>query len=217
MSNTRPLLIELLTEELPPKALNRLGQAFAQQLRDTLASQNLLAEDCQYQDYATPRRLAVLLSAVHGQAPEQSYSEKLMPVKVGLDANGQATPALQKKLAAKGWENLGVADLARESDGKQEYLYAKGVAPGAALAEGLQRALEDAIAKLPIPKVMQYQLADGVTSVKFVRPAHRLTALWGDEVVPVQTLGLQADRLTQGHRFLAPHTISLGQATDYVE
>ena len=217
MSNTRPLLIELLTEELPPKALNRLGQAFAQQLRDTLASQNLLAEDCQYQDYATPRRLAVLLSAVHGQAPEQSYSEKLMPVKVGLDANGQATPALQKKLAAKGWENLGVADLARESDGKQEYLYAKGVAPGAALAEGLQRALEDAIAKLPIPKVMQYQLADGVTSVKFVRPAHRLVALWGNEVVPVQTLGLQADRLTQGHRFLAPNTISLEQATDYVE
>ncbi len=215
MSNTRPLLVELLTEELPPKALNRLGQAFAHQLRDTLAGLNLLEDGCQCQDYATPRRLAVLLSAVRGQAPEQSYSEKLMPVKVGLDADGQPTPALQKKLAAKGWEHLDAADLARESDGKQEYLYAKGVAPGAALAEGLQQALDDAIAKLPIPKVMQYQLADGVTTVKFVRPAHRLAALWGDEIVPVQALGLQAGRLTQGHRFLAPDAISLAQTGDY--
>ncbi len=217
MSNTRPLLVELLTEELPPKALNRLGQAFAHQVRDTLAGQHLLADDCACEDYATPRRLAVLLTAVHDQAPEQRYSEKLMPVKVGLDADGNATPALQKKLASKGWEHLTVADLARESDGKQEYLYANGVAPGIALADGLQLALDEAIAKMPIPKVMQYQLADGSTTVKFVRPAHRLLALWGDQVVPVQALGLQADRLTQGHRFLAPEVISLKKTDEYVD
>lgn len=215
MSQVRPLLLELLTEELPPKALNRLGQAFAQQLHDTLASLNLLEDGCQWVDYATPRRLAVSLSAVRAQAPEQPYSEKLMPVKVGLDADGQATPALLKKLAGKGWEHMQVADLARESDGKQEYLYANGVAPGASLAEGLQQALDEAIAKLPIPKVMQYQLADGATTVKFVRPAHRLTALWGDDIVPVQALGLQADRLTQGHRFLAPEVIRLSQVDTY--
>lgn len=216
MSTARPLLIELLTEELPPKALNRLGQAFAQQLRDTLSSLNLLEDACTYQDYATPRRLAVLLSAVRDQAPEQSYSEKLMPAKVGLTDDGQATPALQKKLASKGWEHLSVADLARESDGKQEYLYAKGIAPGMALAEGLQQALDEAITKLPIPKVMQYQLADGSTTVKFVRPAHLLVALWGDQVIPVQALGLHADRLTQGHRFMAPETISLANSDAYV-
>src|SRR5690606_21897539 len=115
-------------------------------------------------DYATPRRLAVRLGAVLAQAPSQSYSEKLMPVSVGLTPQGEPTPALLKKLASKGWQDLPVDALQRQSDGKQEYLYATGVSDGATLAAGLQAALEQAIAGLPIPKVMQYQLADGVTT-----------------------------------------------------
>jgi len=214
-SSTRALLVELLTEELPPKALPRLGQAFAQGIRETLDKLRLLAPGCAVTDYATPRRLAIYLDKVQGRAPEQAYTEKLMPAKVGLTPQGDATPALLKKLAGKGLQHLQPSDLRRESDGKQEYLYAEGVAPGASLADGLQQALEHAIASLPIPKVMRYQLADGHTTVKFVRPAHRLLALWGDEVLPVQALGLPADRVTSGHRFMASQAITVANADGY--
>lgn len=215
MSPNRPLLVELLTEELPPKALHKLGQAFAHVIRSTLEKKHLVNADCRATDYATPRRLAVLLDAVQGQAPEEHYSEKLMPAKVGLTDSGEATPALLKKLAAKGLAHLAPADLVRESDGKQDYLYAKGVAPGAMLTDALQEALEAAIDALPIPKVMRYQLADGVTTVKFVRPAHGLVALWGTEVIPVHALGLQAGRSTAGHRFMGSQELNLAEAAAY--
>src|SRR5690606_12461508 len=212
---TRPLLVELLTEELPPKALQKLGRAFAQGIRSVLEKKRLVSADCRAIDFATPRRLAVLIDAVLSQAPEEHYSEKLMPAKVGLTDDGEATPALLKKLAGKGLQHLQPSDLIRESDGKQDYLYATGVAPGALLADGLQEALDTAIAELPIPKVMRYQLADGVTSVKFVRPAHGLVALWGSDIVPLQTLGLQAGRRTAGHRFMGRQDIDLADASSY--
>ena len=214
-TNLNPLLVELLTEELPPKALQKLGQAFAEGLRATLHKHGLLADGCDVAAYATPRRLAVRLSQVRGQAPDQAYAEKLMPVKVGLDADGKPTPALLKKLAAKGLDTVDPAELARESDGKQDYLVARGTAPGARLAEGLQDGLQAAIDGLPIPKVMRYQLADGVTTVKFVRPAHSLVALHGADVVPVTALGLSAGRDTQGHRFMADGAITLSHADAY--
>ncbi|WP_322999425.1 glycine--tRNA ligase subunit beta [Castellaniella sp.] len=213
--STRPLIVELLTEELPPKALNALGNAFADGIRKTLQAQHLLADSCICTPYATPRRLAVHLSAVLGQAPDQPYSEKLMPAAIGLDAQGAATPALLKKLQAKNLAHLDPAALARRHDGKQDVLYAEGTAPGAALADGLQQALDYAVTHLPIPKVMQYQLADGHTSVKFVRPAHHLLALWGEDVIPVQTLGLQADRITRGHRFLCQEPLAIASTDDW--
>lgn len=212
---TRPLLVELFTEELPPKALPKLGQAFADGLCAALSSHGLVASDNQIVPFATPRRLAVRLSHVLDVAPEQRFSEKLMPVKVGLDASGAATPALMKKLAAKGWEQMDISQLERESDGKQDYLVASGTAPGAKLVDVLQAAIETAIAGLPIPKVMKYQLADGQTSVKFVRPAHALVTLFGDTVIPAQILGLSADRVTHGHRFLHPGAISISSADSY--
>jgi len=211
----RPLLVELFTEELPPKALQQLGTAFADGIRTALDKANLLADGCQSTPFATPRRLAVHFSHVRAQAPEQAYADRLMPVKVGLNADGSATPALTKKLAAKGWSDLDVATLARESDGKQDYLVARGSAPGATLALGLQTALDAAIAGLPIPKVMRYQLADGQTTVRFVRPAHGLTALFGADVVPVATLGLTAGRTVHGHRFLCAAPIELAHADEY--
>jgi glycyl-tRNA synthetase beta chain len=212
---SKPLLIELFTEELPPKALPKLGQAFAQGIHDALHAQGLVAAHSTVTCFASPRRLAVRLSHVLALAPEQSFIEKLMPVKVGLDTNGLATPALQKKLAAKGWAEMLVSALERESDGKQEYLVARGTAAGAALTDVLQAAIETAIAALPIPKVMKYQLADGVTSVKFVRPAHALIALFGTQVIPATVLGLQAGRTTFGHRFLHPAAISIDSADSY--
>jgi glycyl-tRNA synthetase beta chain len=214
-TNIRPLLVELLTEELPPKALQKLGQAFAEGVRATLDRHGLLAEGCAVTAYSTPRRLAVHLSAVLAQAPDQPYAEKLMPAKIGLTEDGKATPALQKKLAAKGLENIDLATLDRESDGKQDYLVARGTAPGSSLAAGLQEGIDTALNSLPIPKVMRYQLADGVTTVKFVRPAHGLVALFGADVVPVAALGMQAGRDTLGHRFMSAGPVSFTDADSY--
>ncbi len=212
---SRPLLIELFTEELPPKALMRLGQAFAQGLQDGLAQHGLIGEGSVTTPFASPRRLAARLSAVLAEAPAHPFSEKLMPVKVGLDAQGKPTPALLKKLAAKGLDSVDVASLGRESDGKQDYLVASGTAPGALLSQVLEGVIESALQGLPIPKVMRYQLADGQTTVKFVRPAHALVTLHGDEVIPASILGLKADRCTYGHRFLHPGKISLSHADAY--
>ena len=213
----RPLLIELLTEELPPKVLQTLGQAFAASISKTLGQHQLLADGCSTIDFATPRRLAVRMSAVLGQAPELAYTEKLMPAKIGVSASGEMSPALAKKLASKGWSHLSLEDLITESDGKQDYLYAQGVAAGISLNVALQTAVDEAIAGLPIPKVMRYQLADGTTSVKFVRPAHGLVALWGEEPLPIQALGLDAGRTTQGHRFMGEQSISLESSLSYEE
>lgn len=213
--SSRALLVELFTEELPPKALPKLGQAFAQGLHDALQTLGLIEATCTIEPFATPRRLGVRLSAVLAVAPDQSFSEKLMPVKVGLDANGVATPALLKKLAAKGWESMDISTLARESDGKQEYLVASGAAAGAKLSDALQGAIETSIAALPIPKVMKYQLADGQTAVKFVRPAHALIALHGSQIIPATIIGLQSGRQTFGHRFLHPGAITIEDADTY--
>lgn len=210
-----PLLVELFTEELPPKALQRLGQAFADAIAAGLQDKSLLSTQSVVTPFATPRRLAVHISDVLDVAPEQAFSEKLMPVKVGLDDNGQPTPALVKKLAAKGLSNLQPADLTQVDDGKQAYLVAQGMAPGARLAQIIESVIEMALDKLPIPKVMRYQLADGSTSVSFVRPAHGLVVLHGDTVLPAKVLGLDAGRRTLGHRFLCDDPIEIGSADTY--
>jgi glycyl-tRNA synthetase beta chain len=202
-TNTRTLLVELCVEELPPKALKRLGEAFGQALLDGLRAQGLLAEEAALTAYASPRRLAAQVGAVRAVAPPRSVSHKLMPVAVGLNPEGAPTPALLKKLAALGADAAAVPGLRRAMDGKAQALFLDSVQPGASLAAGLQRALDEALAKLPIPKVMRYQLDDGWTSVDFVRPAHALVALHGAEVVPVTALGLAAGRHTHGHRFEA--------------
>ena len=200
---TSNLLVELHVEELPPKSLKKLGEAFGGALLEQLKSQGLAGADSVLTPYASPRRLAAHVTAVADRAADKAVSQKLMPASVGLDAQGQATPALLKKLQALGADASAVASLKRAPDGKNEALFYESTMPGATLAEGLQKALAEAIARLPIPKVMTYQLADGWTDVKFVRPAHSLVALHGREVVPVEALGLEAGRITHGHRFEA--------------
>jgi len=205
------LLVELFVEELPPKALKKLGESFATVLADSLKAQGLAPTDSQVTPFASPRRLAVHLTQVADKAADQPVQHKLMPVSVGLDASGQPTPALLKKLGALGLGAEVVPSLKRQPDGKAEALFLDTVKAGAALPEGLQKALDDTLARLPIPKVMTYQLEQGEgegfqpgwTSVHFVRPAHGLVALHGDQVVPVATLGLTSGRETQGHRFEA--------------
>ncbi|MEW6131724.1 MAG: glycine--tRNA ligase subunit beta [Pseudomonadota bacterium] len=215
---TNNLLVELFVEELPPKALKKLGESFAELLSASLKAQGLAAEDAQVASYASPRRLGVHVRNVLAQAPDKSVSQKLMPVAVGLNANGQATPALLKKLAALGADAAIVDKLRREGEGRNEALFLDTVVAGAKLADGLQKALDETLARLPIPKVMTYQLADGWSDVKFVRPAHRLVALYGSEVVPVSVLGLTAGRETRGHRFEAKNPlVAIGDADSYAQ
>jgi glycyl-tRNA synthetase beta chain len=203
MMDMRNLLVELFVEELPPKALKKLGESFSAALLDGLRTQGLAGEQSAATAYATPRRLAAHVSRVLEQAADRSVVHKLMPAAVGLDAAGQPTPALKKKLAALGADDAAVARIERRADGKAETLFLPAVVPGARLADGLQTALDAAIAQLPIPKTMTYQLDDGWTSVQFVRPLHGLVALHGADVVPVRALGHDAGRQTRGHRFEA--------------
>lgn len=197
------LLVELFVEELPPKALKKLGEAFAAALANSLKNAGLATSTAIVTAYASPRRLAAHLTDVAAVAADKPVVQKLMPVAVGLDASGNATPALLKKLAALGADESAVPKLRRENDGKAEILFYDSLAKGATLAEGLQKAVEAALAALPIPKVMTYQLQDGWSSVNFVRPAHALVALHGSDVVPVSVLGLNSGRNTKGHRFEA--------------
>jgi len=213
-TTVHPLLIELLTEELPPKALPKLETAFANGLHQILKKHHLLSDDSQVKRFSTPRRLAVLITQVLEQAPKQPFSERLMPVSIGLNDDGSASAALLKKLEAIDQSHVAVNELTRKQDGKHEFLFLEGSAEGAKLEDALQEALDYAITHLPIPKVMQYQLADG-SSVKFVRPAHRLTAVWGNTVVPVTALGLAAGRTIEGHRFMGEKTMQLEHAEHY--
>jgi glycyl-tRNA synthetase beta chain len=201
--NAANLLVELFVEELPPKALKKLGESFAATLAASLKASGLAHADAAVTPFASPRRLAVHVTGVASRAADRAVQQKLMPVSVALDASGQPTPALLKKLAAVGADASAVPHLKRQPDGKAEALFLDSVVPGATLTEGLQKALDEALAKLPIPKVMTYQLADGWSDVKFVRPAHRLVALHGTHVVHVEALGLKAGRETLGHRFEA--------------
>ncbi|WP_411882607.1 glycine--tRNA ligase subunit beta [Polaromonas sp. YR568] len=200
---TQNLLVELFVEELPPKALKKLGDAFAGVLFEQLKAHGLTAAGSALTAFASPRRLAAHVTAVAGQAADKAVSQKLMPVAVGLDASGNATPALLKKLQALGTDASAVAGLKRAPDGKAEALFYDSTVKGASLVEGLQKALLEAIAKLPIDKRMTYQLADGWSDVKFVRPAHGLVALHGSDVVAIEALGLKAGNSTHGHRFEA--------------
>jgi glycyl-tRNA synthetase beta chain len=207
MTTSKNLLVELFVEELPPKALKKLGEAFGETLAVSLVQQGLVDRNelSRITTYASPRRLAVLVPKVLAKAADKAVQQKLMPVSVALTPDGQATPALLKKLAALGADASVVPQLKRAVDGKAETLFLDITQPGVTLADGLQKALDEALAKLPIPKVMSYQLADGWSSVNFVRPAHGLVALHGADVVPVRTLGLVSGRETHGHRFEAAH------------
>lgn len=218
--NASNLLVELFVEELPPKALQKLGDAFASVLFDQLKAQGLLASsEARLTAYASPRRLAAHITEVLPQGQDKAVSQKLMPVSVGLDAEGKPTPALLKKLAAIGADESAVAQLKRQGEGKAEALFYESTVKGVQLTDGVQKALDEAIARLPIPKVMRYQLADGWTSVNFVRPAHGLVVLHGTQVlIGVKALGLTAGPATHGHRFeAAVDPVVIHDADSYAE
>ncbi len=218
---TETLLVELFTEELPPKALQKLGEAFAVEIFRDLESKDFLEAGAKKIVFASPRRLAVQITNARKESPPKEVRRKLMPVSVALDKEGKATPALKKKLGTLGYQDDADFDaiirerVTREQDGKNEVLVLKDLAAGVLLQTHLSAAIEQAIQKLPIPKVMSYQLADGATTVQFVRPVHRLIAMHGSEVVPVGVLGLVASNVTEGHRFQGEQIVTLATASDY--
>lgn len=221
---SQTLLIEIFTEELPPKALAKLGDAFAMGIFNGLKARDFLEEGALATAFATPRRLAVSISHVRATSLDKTLREKVLPVSVALDAEGRPSAPLVKKLAALaaqcGKVMITPAELERAPDGKAESFFYSYTAKGVALQAGLQTVLEDSVAKLPIPKVMSYQRQHGHAAghtVRFVRPAHSLVALHGEQVLPLTLLGLDAGRLTEGHRFLSQGRITLANADSYAD
>ena len=220
------LLVELHTEELPPKALKALSEAFAHGIEATLYGRQFLSADSVVTAYGTPRRLAVHITHVAARSADQPFRQKLMPLTVARDAARNWTQAFLKKLESLGRGRLatlpvGTHDeacaLVVESDGKAESVFLHGVTAGVNLHAALQAALDETLTNLPIPKLMSYQLADGSTTVQFVRPAHRLVAMHGHEVMPVHALGLTAGTRTLGHRFLCKGEVVIRSADTWVE
>ena len=224
---TVSLLVELHTEELPPKALKSLSEAFATGIEANLYSRQFLTAESRVTAFGAPRRLAVHITSVKARSADQPFRQKLMPLAVARDAARNWTQAFLKKLDGLGRGHLaqvpiGTQRRRRFTDGRERrqgrgHLPATASPPGQNLHVALQAALDETIAGLPIPKVMSYQLADGSTTVQFVRPAHRLVAMHGHQVVPVQALGLMAGTKTLGHRFMCKGDVVIHAADTYVE
>ena len=211
MTTVSHVLVELLTEELPPKALPKLGEVFAGTIYDGLKARDLIDADTGHRTFASPRRLAVLVRDVRGQAPEREVTEKIMPVKVAFDDNGEPTHALRKKLESKGMPLEAAQQFERRHDGKAEALFYVRVQAGAELDDVLAEVVQAAVKALPIPKLMRW----GNSDVQFVRPVHRLLMLHGERVVPGRVLDLEAGRTTMGHRFMSRGELEIANAEAY--
>ena len=217
-SQSANLLIEVFTEELPPKSLRRLGDAFSDGIFSSLKSAGLTTDSSKATGFATPRRLAVLITDVLNQAPDYPVREKLLPTSIAFDADGKATPPLLKKLGSLGYADIDLASLEKAGEGKNEALYLNVVAKGAALEKTAQTALEQTLNKLPIAKMMHYQVQQkngALADVQFARPAHRIIALHGKNILHVSSLGIDASNQTEGHRFLAPGLLTIAHAEQY--
>ncbi|WP_313161404.1 glycine--tRNA ligase subunit beta [Stenotrophomonas sp.] len=209
MSTMLPLLIELGTEELPVKALPGLAQAFFEGVVDGLTRRGVAVERGDAKPLSTPRRLAVLLPGVVVEQPEQ-HSEVLGPyLNIALDADGQPTKALQGFAAKAG---IDWTALERTSDAKGERFVHRSTTPGARTATLLPEILREAIAAMPIPKPMRW----GSHAYGFARPVHWLVLLHGGDIVEAEVLGLKADRMSRGHRFMHDKTVWLTSPDDYV-
>lgn len=214
MADHLPLLIEIGTEELPPKALPELAQAFYDGVLKALASRRIALPEIPGEMPArplySPRRLAVFLPAVATQQPQQ-HSEVMGPyTNVGLDASGNPTPALLGFAQKNGieWQKLD-----RVTDAKGMRFVARSNRPGAQTVDLLSDIVNEAVKGLPIPKPMRW----GSRETGFVRPMHWLVILFGRDVAPAEVLGFRADRMSRGHRFHHPKPVWLNDAGEYLQ
>lgn len=199
-------LVEIGTEELPPKALRRLELAFASSIEKQLTEARLKYDGLQ--SFATPRRLAVLVRDLETKQPNQAIERRGPPVKIAFDDRGAPTQAAEKFASGNG---VRVADLDRLATKKGDYLLFKGEEAGKAIQELLPEIVGKALSDLPIPRRMRW----GNSEVEFVRPVHWVVMLAGDVVIKGNILGCQADRRTRGHRFHTPKPIEISTASDY--
>jgi len=206
--NTATLLVELLTEELPPKSLARLGAVFCQTLSDGLAQEGFLTDGSRSHFYATPRRLAASISHVLSVAPDREELVRGPSVKAGLDEKGDPSRALLG--FAKKW-SADVSQLERVSDGKQEVFAYRNSAKGSRLETSLESRVESALKQLPVAKMMRW--GDG--DAEFVRPAHGLMMLHGTSIVPGTVLGIVSGNKTRGHRFMGTSELTIANADAY--
>ena len=212
------LLIELLTEELPPKSQKQLGIVFAKNIKEFLVTHRLANEISEESIFSTPRRIGLHLKNVKDEAENENVSIKLMPASVGFDDSKKPTDTLLKKLHAIGLNEKAVSDIVKKNENNAEILYIDKNVEGAKLKDIIAECISSSLARLPIKKMMSYQLSDGWTTVNFVRPAHGLIILHGGNVIKANILGIASNRTTLGHRFESKkETIEIQHADQYQE
>jgi glycyl-tRNA synthetase beta chain len=207
MSKARNFLVEIGTEELPPKALRSLMDAFAENLGSAIDGARL--EHGKIYRYASPRRLAVLIESLANDQEDLSTSQKGPPVSIAFDDDGKLTAAgkaFAKKCGAQ------PADLGRTSTAKGEWLSCDVVVHGQAAAELLPALIETALAALPIPRRMRW--GDG--DAEFVRPVHWIVLLHGATVIDANIMGIASGNKSRGHRFMSSAPVTIAKASDYL-
>ncbi|WP_108126529.1 glycine--tRNA ligase subunit beta [Saccharospirillum mangrovi] len=201
-------LIELGTEELPPKALKSLQDAFADGLLQRLEAAGLSHGDSHR--YGAPRRLALWVKDLQLAQPDEAFERRGPAVKAAFDADGKPTKAAEGFAGSNG---VSVDQLERMATDKGEWLVYRGVEPGKATLELLPELVQQTLDALPIPKRMRW----GSSRIEFVRPVQWLVMLLGDQVVPAEVYGVESGNESRGHRFHAPEAITLNQPSDYAE
>ncbi|MBS1229587.1 MAG: glycyl-tRNA synthetase, beta subunit [Proteobacteria bacterium] len=202
------LLIELRTEELPPKSLKALSESFASGVFAALKEQAFASAQSVCTAYATPRRLALLITDIAAQQPDRLIEKKGPAVASGIDADGRPTRALEGFMRSAG---VSFEQMHKVADGKAEYFVARSEKKGEPIDAHLAEIVSAALKKLPIQKLMRW----GDSEVQFVRPVHGLIMLHGNRVVPGQVLGLTGGKTTLGHRFMSTGEIVIDAPEDY--
>ncbi|MBT8135632.1 MAG: glycine--tRNA ligase subunit beta [Gammaproteobacteria bacterium] len=208
MSDTQDFLVEIGTEELPPRALRRLSEVFGTQIRTGLDEAGLAYGDVAL--FATPRRLAVQVAKLQARQEDRKTESRGPPVKIAFDDAGEPTRAA---LAFAGKCGVGVGDLEQVETAKGAWLMHRGTETGQPAEKLLPAIVMTALEKLPIPKRMRW----GAREAEFVRPVHWIVMLLGSQVVPARLFELDSDRYTRGHRFHAPDAIEISRPSDYSE
>jgi len=201
------LLIELGTEELPPKALKTLALSFHEQVSSQLTKANLAFSEINW--YASPRRLALIVKDLEANQLDKVVEKRGPSVSVAFDDQGVATKA------AQGWarsNGITVEQADRIKTDKGEWLLHKATEKGQHISDLLPEMVNSAVAKLPIPKPMRW----GAERVQFIRPVHTLTLMFGADVIAGETLGVKSSNQLQGHRFHSQGLITLAHANDYL-
>ncbi len=209
------LLIELLCEELPPKTQKKLSDTFAEFIVEKL-NDNKLIDQKSYEVISTPRRMGVIIQNVISQANNELKRIKLMPKKIGFDANDKPTNPLLKKLESIGETEAALKNIIYDQENDQEVLYLDKEFEGVSLKAILPEIVEESIKNLPIAKTMSYQLDDGWSTVNFVRPAKNILVKYGSETLSINILGLISNNQTLGHRFMSNNQIlTINHVDDY--